>query len=139
MSAAERKADAGARDPAASLRLKENLCERSYTASGKALSTTTRKGGRAAPLDLPLDKIETFNPGNPVDAVVCNFGFLVFDPNVSLAGVLLRYYALARENSCGACTPCRTGSILLAECLATRWKAGAIRLTGTICSTPPSR
>lgn len=83
----------------------------------KGVKYDNTEGGRAAPLDLPLDKIETFNPGNPVDAVVCNFGFLVFDPNVSLAGVLLRYYALARENSCGACTPCRTGSILLAECL----------------------
>ena len=65
----------------------------------KGVKYDNTEGGRAAPLDLPLDKIETFNPGNPVDAVVCNFGFLVFDPNVSLAGVLLRYYALARENS----------------------------------------
>ena len=105
----------------------------------KGVKYDNTEGGRAAPLDLPLDKIETFNPGNPVDAVVCNFGFLVFDPNVSLAGVLLRYYALARENRAAPVRPAAPGQFCSRSASATRWKAVAIRLTGTICSTPPSR
>ncbi len=71
------------------------------------------KGGNAAPEGLALDRIASFNPGNPVEALVCNFGFLVFERGVSLAGILYRYYRLLRENSCGRCTPCRTGSFLI--------------------------
>ena len=54
-----------------------------------------------------------FNPGNPIDVIIGNAGFLVFDDSVSLAGVLLRYYEKVSEASCGRCTPCRTGSRLI--------------------------
>ena len=70
-------------------------------------------GGHAAPTDFDLTSLNNFNPGNPIDAFVGNFGFLVFDKNVSLAGVLARYYTRVREVSCGRCTPCRTGAFLL--------------------------
>ena len=70
-------------------------------------------GGDAAPADLPLSALTNFNPGNPIDALVGSAGFLVFDDKVPLAGILLKYYRTARQNSCGRCTPCRTGSILI--------------------------
>ncbi|MDL2059393.1 FAD-dependent oxidoreductase [Mesosutterella sp. AGMB02718] len=79
----------------------------------KGVKYDNTQGGHAAPKDLPLDKINNFNPGNPIDALISNFGFLVFDESVSLAGILARYYSYVHEISCGRCTPCRTGSILI--------------------------
>lgn len=72
-----------------------------------------RAGGDAAPEGLDLKAIKNFNPGNPIDVIIGNAGFLVFDESVSLAGVLLRYYEKVTQASCGRCTPCRTGSRLI--------------------------
>lgn len=83
----------------------------------KGVKYDNTSGGRAAPKDLPLEKINNFNPGNPIDALISNFGFLVFDESVSLAGILERYYSYVHEISCGRCTPCRTGSILIEQAL----------------------
>ena len=70
-------------------------------------------GGTDAPEGLDLKALQSFNPGNPIDVVIGNAGFLVFDESVSLAGVLLRYYEKVTAASCGRCTPCRTGSRLI--------------------------
>lgn len=80
----------------------------------KGVRYDNRNGEVAEPPDLPLDELFNFNPGNPIAGFIGSQGFLVFDPDVSLAAMLERYYAEARANSCGRCTPCRTGSILLA-------------------------
>ena len=69
-------------------------------------------GDDKAPEGLDLKALKNFNPGNPIDVVIGNAGFLVFDDSVSLAGVLLGYYEKVSEASCGRCTPCRTGSRL---------------------------
>lgn len=74
-------------------------------------------GGDAAPEHLPLQALQNFNPGNPIEALIGSAGFLVFSPNESLAGILYRYYAQAKELSCGRCTPCRTGSFLIESAL----------------------
>lgn len=70
-------------------------------------------GGDSAPEGLDLKALASFNPGNPIDVLIGNQGFLVFDESVSLAGVLLRYYEKVSAASCGRCTPCRTGSRLI--------------------------
>lgn len=70
-------------------------------------------GDDKAPEGLDLKALKNFNPGNPIDVVIGNAGFLVFDDSVSLAGVLLGYYEKVSEASCGRCTPCRTGSRLI--------------------------
>lgn len=70
-------------------------------------------GDDKAPENLDLKALKNFNPGNPIDVVIGNAGFLVFDDSVSLAGVLLGYYEKVSEASCGRCTPCRTGSRLI--------------------------
>lgn len=79
----------------------------------KGVKYDNTAGGDAAPADFNLSELMNFNPGNPIDALVSDAGFLVFDGSVSLAGILARYYTRVRENSCGRCTPCRTGSFLL--------------------------
>ena len=79
----------------------------------KGVKYDNTNGDDAAPADLPLSALQNFNPGNPIDAIVSNFGFLVFSQTESLAGILHRYYSQAREISCGRCTPCRTGAILI--------------------------
>ena len=66
-------------------------------------------GNDKTPEGLDLKALTNFNPGNPIDVVIGNAGFLVFDDSVSLAGVLLGYYEKVSEASCGRCTPCRTG------------------------------
>ena len=74
-------------------------------------------GSDAAPSNLPLAKLQNFNPGNPIEALIGYSGFLVFDDKASLAGMLYRYYRGCRHLSCGRCTPCRTGSILIEKAL----------------------
>ena len=69
------------------------------------------------PEDLPLSEFLAFNPGNPVGGFVGPQGFLIFDNRVTLADVLWRYYHRTRELSCGRCTPCRAGSVLIDEAL----------------------
>ena len=70
-------------------------------------------GNDKTPEGLDLKALTNFNPANPIDLIIGNAGFLVFDDSVSLAGVLLRYYEKVSEASCGRCTPCRTGSRLI--------------------------
>ncbi|MCF0253931.1 MAG: FAD-dependent oxidoreductase [Duodenibacillus sp.] len=84
----------------------------------KGVKYDNTAGGEAAPAGLPLGELAQFNPGNPVDALVAGDGFLVFDAGLSLAALLLAYYRRAREASCGRCTPCRIGSVLIEESLA---------------------
>lgn len=70
-----------------------------------------------APEGLPIEEFLSFNPGNPVAGFVAPQGFLMFDNRVTLADVLLRYYTRVRNLSCGRCTPCRAGSVLIVEAL----------------------
>ena len=83
----------------------------------KGVKYDNTQGGESAPDDISLSEFNQFNPGNPVDAIITGFGFLVFDRNVSLAGILARYYTRVRETSCGRCTPCRTATLLIEEAM----------------------
>lgn len=69
------------------------------------------------PDSLPIEEFSMFNPGNPVAGFVGPQGFLVFDTRVTLADILWHYYHRTRELSCGRCTPCRAGSVLIDEAL----------------------
>ena len=70
-----------------------------------------------APEDLPLDQFSQFNPGNPIMTFVGDKGFLVLDRRADLAFALWRYYQRVAKESCGKCTPCRTGSLIIVEAL----------------------
>ncbi len=70
-----------------------------------------------APENLPLEQFSQFNPGNPIMSFVCDRGFLVMDRRANLAFSLWRYYQRAARETCGKCTPCRVGVLVIAEAL----------------------
>lgn len=72
---------------------------------------------RELPAGVPIDAVTEFDAGNPVTAIISQRGFLIFRGAPSLPEVLLAYYRKARELSCGRCTPCRIGTILICEAL----------------------
>ena len=69
----------------------------------------------AVPADLPLELFDTFNPGNPVEIFLGHRGFLVFSRSSSLIWALWKHHLRLAEESCGRCSPCRSGSHLLAQ------------------------
>lgn len=83
---------------------------------GRAYDNRRRLEGEA-PEGLPLSEFLSFNSGNPAAGFVGPQGFLMFDNRVTLADVLLNYYRRTKELSCGRCTPCRAGSVLICEVL----------------------
>lgn len=83
---------------------------------GRAYDNRRRLEGEA-PEGLPLSEFLSFNSGNPAAGFVGPQGFLMFDNRVTLADVLLNYYRRTKELSCGRCTPCRAGSVLICEAL----------------------
>jgi formate dehydrogenase beta subunit len=64
-----------------------------------------------------FERFGEFNEGNPIRAFFGDQGFLVFDPKVSLVDAFWRYLDEAAEQSCGRCTPCRMGTILVRDAL----------------------
>lgn len=66
---------------------------------------------------LDPEELLFFNRGNPITSFVAPQGFLVFDNRITLAQVLHQYYKKTRALSCGRCTPCRMGSILILRAL----------------------
>lgn len=83
---------------------------------GRVYDNRRRLEGEA-PEALPLSEFLSFNNGNPAAGFVGPQGFLMFDNRVTLADVLLNYYRRTKELSCGRCTPCRAGSVLICEAL----------------------
>ena len=64
-----------------------------------------------------LVDFEFFDKNNHVRAFFGDRGFFVFDPTVSLIDGLWRQMISAAEQSCGKCTPCRMGTILIRDAL----------------------
>ena len=74
--------------------------------------------GTAAPTspeNLPLDLFDQFNEGNPTEIFLSNRGFLVFSRTASLVWALWKHHQRLAAESCGKCSPCRSGSQLLAQ------------------------
>ena len=82
----------------------------------------------SAPENIPLEQFSQFNPGNPIMSFVGDRGFLVMDRRADLAFTLWRYYQRAARESCGKCTPCRAGTLIIVEALekAVHGKAGEV-------------
>jgi formate dehydrogenase (NADP+) beta subunit len=64
-----------------------------------------------------LVDFEFFDKGNHVRAFFGDRGFFVFDASVSLIDGLWRQMINAAEQSCGKCTPCRMGTVLIRDAL----------------------
>jgi formate dehydrogenase beta subunit len=79
-----------------------------------------------------LRGFDAFNEGNAIRAFVGDRGFFVFDPTVSLIDTFWQYMDKAAEQSCGKCTPCRMGTLLVRDALDAmrHGKAGALTLDG---------
>ncbi len=72
--------------------------------------------GKDTPL-AALRNFDEFDEGNAVRAFFADRGFFVFDESVSLVDGLFHYINKAAEQSCGACTPCRMGTVLIRDAL----------------------
>ncbi len=66
---------------------------------------------------VALRGLDVFNEGNPIKAFVGDRGFFIFDKDVSLIDTFWRYIDKAAEQSCGKCTPCRMGTVLVRDAL----------------------
>jgi formate dehydrogenase beta subunit len=62
-----------------------------------------------------LGDFREFDPGNRIKAFLGGKGFFVFDNDVSLLCAIVDYLKKAAEESCGKCTPCRSGTRILVE------------------------
>jgi formate dehydrogenase beta subunit len=65
-----------------------------------------------------LRGFDEFDPGNPIRAFFGDRGFLVFDSSIHLIDAFWRYLSKAANESCGKCTPCRIGTLLVRDSLA---------------------
>lgn len=69
------------------------------------------------PEGLDLLSLVQFNPGNPVMSLITHRGFLVFSPHANLLYAFARYFDKVKNESCGRCTPCRSGSNIVSQAL----------------------
>ena len=92
--------------------------ERNNNASRIQLRALARTPARQSfGRSFPLEEAAAFNQGNPLTSVIGPQGFLVFENAPHLTVILYAYYEDARSFSCGRCTPCRMGTVLIAEAL----------------------
>ena len=66
---------------------------------------------------VALRSLDDFDEGNPIRAFVGDRGFFILDGGVSLIDTFWRYMEKAAEQSCGKCTPCRMGTVLVRDAL----------------------
>ncbi len=83
---------------------------------GKVYDKRSGAAGTPTP-DYVLDNFDEFDEGNPIRAFFGDRGFFVFDETVSLVEALYHYMKKAAEQSCGVCTPCRMGTVLVRDAL----------------------
>ncbi len=84
--------------------------------NGEVLDNRGRPPGEAKAL-AALRGMDEFNEGNAIRAFFGDRGFLVFDARVNLIDAFWRYMKTAAEQSCGKCTPCRMGTLLVRDSL----------------------
>ncbi|WP_308621048.1 FAD-dependent oxidoreductase [uncultured Desulfovibrio sp.] len=77
-----------------------------------------RAGGDSTPPGLDISVFDNFNEGNPARSFLSDRGFLVFDPELPLLWALWKHFDKVASESCGKCSPCRTGAPLLRDALA---------------------
>ena len=85
-----------------------------------------RNGGDATPPGLDLSVFDSFSEGNPARSFLSDRGFLVFDAELPLLWALWKHFDKVASESCGKCSPCRTGAPLLREALAAARDGGAV-------------
>lgn len=69
------------------------------------------------PQDLDIKQLYQFNNGNPVMVFISHRGFLVFERKANLAKAFYEFFTRVKNESCGRCTPCRSGSNIIVNAL----------------------
>ena len=79
-----------------------------------------RRGGAAvAPATLPqFEKLDEFEPGNRILAVMAWDGVAVVDDRVDVVDMARAYMEVAQAHSCGKCVPCSMGTRVITDVLA---------------------
>ncbi|MDJ0690909.1 MAG: NADH-ubiquinone oxidoreductase-F iron-sulfur binding region domain-containing protein [Xenococcaceae cyanobacterium MO_188.B32] len=82
----------------------------------KAVQTGGPSGGciPASMLDIPVD----YDSLSKIGSMMGSGGMVVMDRDTSMVEVAQFYMQFCREESCGKCVPCRTGTVQLYELLA---------------------
>ncbi|NJO54213.1 MAG: FAD-dependent oxidoreductase [Bacteroidales bacterium] len=76
-----------------------------------------------------LANFDSFDDANRIRAFFGDRGFFVFESGVGLIDALWRQMAEAAEQSCGKCTPCRMGTVLVRDALDALRHGGKGRLS----------
>lgn len=67
--------------------------------------------------DIDLSNVGTFDENNPLTCLMSDKGFVMLSDKHSVVDALARYYERAKNLSCGRCTPCRSGVVVVSEAL----------------------
>ena len=98
---------------------------------GELHDSRGKPAGEAA--SIPgLRGFDEFNDGNAIRAFFGDRGFFIFDSKVNLIDAFWRYMQEAASQSCGKCTPCRMGTLLVRDSLGAmrEGKKGPLDLDG---------
>jgi len=76
-----------------------------------------RDDGYEGDIPAQLAKLESYQPGERVLAVMGWDGFLVFDDQVDVIDMARAYMEMVQGESCGKCVPCRMGTRVASEIL----------------------
>jgi bidirectional [NiFe] hydrogenase diaphorase subunit len=81
----------------------------------KAVQTGGPSGGvlPASALDTPVDDSSL----RALGTILGSGGLVVLDDSISMVDIAAFFMAFSREESCGACVPCRAGTVQLEELL----------------------
>ena len=85
-----------------------------------------RSGQSANPPMLDLSDFDNFNKDNPARIFLSHRGFLVFDEKAPLLWALWKHFEKVASESCGKCSPCRSGTPLLRDALAAACRGEAV-------------
>ena len=84
---------------------------------------------QASPPGLDLNIFAHFNEGNAAGMFMSDRGFLVLDAKIPLLWAMWRHFHRVAAESCGKCSPCRTGAPLLRDALEAALRTGKVDLT----------
>ncbi|MCR4666431.1 MAG: FAD-dependent oxidoreductase [Desulfovibrio sp.] len=71
----------------------------------------------STPPGVDIEALANFDEGNPISVLMSERGFLVFDASVPLLWAMHKHFMKVASESCGKCSPCRTGAALLCNAL----------------------
>ena len=94
------------------------MTEVSYGAWDGVVFDNRNGGSNSESAAIPeLVNVDAFDEHNRIRAFFGDRGFFIFDPSVGLIDALWRQMSESAQQSCGKCTPCRMGTVLVRDAL----------------------